>query len=231
MIGVEFASMLVDMGSQVTVLEALPRILATSDPDIGDVVLRALKKRGVHVHVDARLTGIEGARELNITWEAASGEQSAVVDKIIVSIGRGPRTSGFGLESSAIKLDEHGFVVVDGQLRTDVPGVFAAGDVVDTPQLAHVGFAEAMVIVKTILGEPVSPVDYEKVPWVVYCHPEVAWCGLSEAQARERGDDVSVATHRFAGDGRAIILGETDGLAKIVTDRDGLLLGVHIVGP
>ena len=230
-IGVEFASMLIDMGSEVTVLEALPRILATSDADIGDVVLRALKKRGVDVQVDARLTGIEGARELKLTWESASGEQSALVDKIIVSIGRGPRTSGIGLESSGVKLDEHGFVVVDGQLRTEVPGVFAAGDVVDTPQLAHVGFAEAMVIVKTILGEPVSPVDYEKVPWVVYCHPEVAWCGLTEAQARERGDDVAVATHRFAGDGRAIILGETDGIAKVVTDGDGLILGVHIVGP
>ena len=109
--------------------------------------------------------------------------------------------------------------------------MFAAGDVVDTPQLAHVGFAEAIVIVKTILGEPVTPVDYDKVPWVVYCQPEVAWCGLTEEQARERGHDVVVTTHRFAGDARAMILGDTEGIVKLVTDADGLLLGVHLAGP
>jgi dihydrolipoamide dehydrogenase len=101
-----------------------------------------------------------------------------------------------------VEVDDRGYVVVDDQLRTKVAGVFAAGDVVDTPQLAHVGFAEAIVIVKTILGEPVTPVDYDKVPWVVYCQPEVAWCGLTEEQARERGHDVVVTTHRFAGDAR-----------------------------
>ena len=97
--------------------------------------------------------------------------------------------------------------------------MFAAGDVVDTPQLAHVGFAEAIVIVKTILGEPVTPVDYDKVPWVIYCQPEVAWCGLTEEQARERGHDVVVTTHRFAGDARAMILGETEGIVKLVDRR------------
>jgi dihydrolipoamide dehydrogenase len=122
-------------------------------------------------------------------------------------------------------------VVVDEQMRTAVDGVFAAGDVVDTPALAHVGFAEAIVIVKTILGETVAPIDYEKVPWVVYSHPEVAWCGLTEEQARERGHDVVVTSHRFAGDARAMILGDTEGLVKLVTDADGTLLGAHFAGP
>jgi dihydrolipoamide dehydrogenase len=230
-IGAEFASMLVDMGSDITLLEALPRILALTDVDAGTVVTRSFKKRGVNVQTGARVTGIEGSRELTVTWETDAGEQSAVVDKIIVSVGRAPLSSGFGLEDSDVAVDDRGFVVVDDHLRTNVAGVFAAGDVVDTPQLAHVGFAEAIVIVKTILGEAVTPVDYGKVPWVVYSQPEVAWCGLTEEQAREQGHDVVISTHRFGGDARAMILGDTEGLVKLVTDADGLLLGVHLAGP
>jgi dihydrolipoamide dehydrogenase len=230
-IGAEFASMLVDMGSEVTLLEALPRILAPTDVDAGTVVARSFKKRGVNVQTSARVTGIEGANELTVTWETDAGEHSVVVDKIIVSVGRAPSSSGFGLEESGVAIDDRGFVVVDDQLRTNVVGVFAAGDVVDTPQLAHVGFAEAGVIVKTILDEPVTPVDYEKVPWVVYSQPEVAWCGLTEEQAIERGHDVVVSTHRFAGEARAMILGDTEGLVKLVADADGVLLGVHLAGP
>ena len=229
-IGVEFASTLVDMGSDVTLVEALPRVLAPTDAEVGKVVARSLKKRGVKIHEGARLTGIEGSRELTVAWDAGNGEQSATVDQLIVSIGRAPNSTGIGLEGSGVDVDDRGYVVVDDHLRTSVAGVFAAGDVVDTPALAHVGFAEAIVLVKTILGEAVTPIDYAKVPWVVYCHPEVAWCGLTEEQAREQGHDVLVSTHRFGGDARAMIVGETDGLVKLVTDADGVLLGAHIVG-
>ena len=142
-------------------------------------------------------------------------------------------SGGFGLEASGVEVDDRGFVVVDGQMRTNVAGVFAVGDVVDTPQLAHVGFAEAIVDrSRRSSASRSTPVDYEKVPWVIYCHPEVAWCGLTEEQARERGPrrrgrrrTASAATA-----GRMII-GETDGLVKLVADADGPVLGVHIVGP
>jgi len=230
-IGAEFASMLIDMGSEVTVLEALPRILATTDVECGRVVARSFKKRGVNVQEGVRITGIDGARELTVSWENGSGSQSVVVDKVIVSIGRAPLSGGIGLEAAGVTVDERGFVVVDEKLETNVPGVFAAGDVIDAPQLAHVGFAEGISIVKTVLDEHPPPIDYEKVPWVIYCRPEVASCGLTEEQAREQGHDVVVAKHRFGGDGRAMIIGETEGLVKLVTDADGLVLGVHIAGP
>lgn len=230
-IGAEFASMLIDMGSEVTVLEALPRILSTMDAEVSSTVARSFKKRGVDVQQGAKITGIEGAQELTVSWDAGEGEQSKVVDKVIVSIGRGPLSSGIGLDAVGVNVDDRGYVVVDEFLRTNVDGVFAAGDVIDAPQLAHVGFAEGISIVKTVLDEEHSPIDYEKVPWVIYCRPEVASCGLTEEQARERGLDVVVARHRFGGDGRAMIIGDTEGLVKLVTDQDGLLLGVHIVGP
>ena len=230
-IGAEFASMLIDMGSEVTVLEALPRILATTDVEVGRVVARSFKKRGVNVQEGVRITGIDGARELTVSWENGSGSQSVVVDKVIVSIGRAPLSRDIGLEAAGVTIDDRGFVVVNEQLETNVPGVFAVGDVIDAPQLAHVGFAEGISVVRTVLDEQPTPIDYDKVPWVIYCRPEVASCGLTEEQAREQGHDVVVAKHRFAGDGRAMIIGETEGLVKLVTDADGLVLGVHIAGP
>ena len=140
-IGAEFASMLIDMGSEVTLLEALPRILATTDKEVGGVVARSFKKRGVNVQEGVRITGIDGARELTVSWENGSGPQSVVVDKVIVSIGRAPLSRDIGLEAAGVTIDDRGFVVVNEQLETTVPGVFAVGDVIDAPQLAHVGFA------------------------------------------------------------------------------------------
>jgi dihydrolipoamide dehydrogenase len=230
-VGCEFASMLVDMGSTVTMIEALPRILAGTDIDAGNVVARSLRKRGVNVHTDARVTGIEGVSELLISWDAGGLTHSETVDVVIVSVGRAPSTASIGLDAAGVHVDARGFVTVDGQMRTNVDGVYAAGDVVDTPALAHVGFSEAIVLVKTILGEPAAPVDYEKVPWVIYTRPEIAFCGLTEVTARERFGEVEVSTQRFGGDARAVILGETDGLVKVVASADGTLLGVHVAGP
>ena len=228
-IGCEFASMLADYGSEVTVLEMLPRLLPGADTQVSDFLGRMFKRRGITVHTDSRLTSIDGAQELEVVFEGPSGPSTVTVDQIIVSIGRGPRTTDVGFDD--IELEPSGHVRVDGNMRTNVAGVYAVGDVVATPQLAHVGFAEAIVAIKTILGEDVTPIEYDKVPWGIYCHPEVAWAGLTEEEAQARGYDIVKSVHRFGGNSRALILGEPEGFVKIIAEADGPVLGVHIIGP
>ena len=233
-IGCEFVSLLSDLGSDVTLIEALPRLLPGVDVDASNVVERSFKRRGVKVHTGAKVRGVEiGAAEGDehtVRFETDAGGMQAVVDKVIVSIGRRPRTEGVGIEDSGVEVDR-GYIVVDDHMRTTVPGVFAVGDVVATPALAHVAFAEAIVAIHTIVGEAATPVAYDKVPWGIYCHPEVAFSGLTEEEARNRGYDVVTKIARYGGNSRAIIIGEPDGLVKIVSERDGPLLGVHITGP
>ncbi|MEE1565359.1 MAG: FAD-dependent oxidoreductase, partial [Acidimicrobiales bacterium] len=163
-------------------------------------------------------------------------DESVEVDLVVVAVGRRPRGDAAGLVGTRVEVDDRGFVVVDDRLRTAEPGVYAVGDVVATPQLAHVGFAEGMFVVRDLLGENPVPVDPSTVPWCIYSHPEVAFAGLTEAAAREAGHDVVVSSHRFMGNGRAMIVGETDGLVKVVAEkgpdgRAGRILGVHLVGP
>ena len=227
-IGCEFASFLIDAGSEVTLLEALPQILTGVDQQVAQTVVRAFQKRGIKTHTDVRVLGFDGTA---VRFETAKGEQVLPVDKVVVSVGRRPRSENAGLDGAGVKVDERGFVVVDGNMRTSVDGVYAVGDVVATPQLAHVAFSEAIVAIKTMLGESPVPLDYDKVPWGIYCHPEVAFCGLTEAQATDRGYDVETSVHRWMGNGRALIIGETDGMMKIVSERGGAILGVHIAGP
>jgi dihydrolipoamide dehydrogenase len=227
-IGCEFASFFVDAGSEVTILEALPQILAGVDQQVARTVSRAFQKRGIKTITDVKVLGFDGG---SLRFEAKNGEERLAVDKVVVSVGRTPRSANIGLDSAGIKVDERGFVVVDGNMRTNVDGVYAVGDVVATPQLAHVAFSEAIVAIKTMLGESPLPLDYDKVPWGIYCHPEVAFCGLTEEQAKERGYDVETSAHRWMGNGRALIVGETEGMVKIVAERGGAILGVHIAGP
>jgi dihydrolipoamide dehydrogenase len=231
-IGCEFASFLGDVGSDVTVLEALPQILTGVDKDAAGVVVKAFKKRGIKVHTDVKVTGADRNGEgVTVRYDAGQGDTELAVDLVVVSVGRRPRSENIGLEGSGVEVDDRGFVTVDGLMRTAVPGVYAVGDLVATPQLAHVGFAEAIIAIKSILGEPVVPMDYGKVPWGIYCHPEVAFCGLTEAQAKEKGYDIHTSTHRFMGNGRALIIGESDGIVKVVAEKGGPIIGVHIAGP
>jgi dihydrolipoamide dehydrogenase len=227
-IGCEFASFLVDAGAEVTIVEVLPQILAGVDQQVAQTVARAFTKRGIKVLAGVQVRGFDGTA---LTFEGKNGEERLEVDAVVVSIGRRPRTENIGLDGAGIKVDERGFVVVDGNLRTNVDGVYAAGDVVATPQLAHVAFSEAIVAIKTMLGEHALPLEYDKVPWGIYCHPEVAFCGLTEAQAKEQGYDVVTSVHRWGGNGRALIVGQTDGVMKIVAERGGAILGVHVAGP
>ena len=231
-IGCEFASYLADVGSEVTVLEALPSILPGVDKQVADVVARSFKKRHITVETGITVTGYDAGETL--TLHAHRGEETGdlEVDAIIVSVGRRPRSEDLGLEGSGVGVDARGFIEVDDHLRTAVAGVYAVGDVVATPALAHVGFAEAIVAIKTILGEDVAPVDYDRVPWGIYCHPEVAFTGLTEQAAIDRGYDVETSVHRFLGNSRAILIGETDGMVKIVAEKGtGVIIGVHIAGP
>jgi dihydrolipoamide dehydrogenase len=145
-------------------------------------------------------------------------------------------TDGLGLDGSAVVVSERGFIDVNGYCQTGEPGVYAVGDVINTAQLAHVAYAEAIVAVKHLRGEPVSPIMYDRVPWAIYCHPEVAWSGPSEEEARAKGIDVVVAKHQFRSNSRAMIIGEIDGLVKVIAKKNadgsaGQVIGVHMVGP
>ena len=231
-IGCEFASYLADVGSEVTVLEALPSILPGVDKQVADVVARSFKKRHITVETGITVTGYDAGDALTLHAHRGDETGDLEVDAIIVSVGRRPRSANLGLEGSGVGVDPSGFIEVDDHLRTAVAGVYAVGDVVATPALAHVGFAEAIVAIKTILGEDVVPVDYDRVPWGIYCHPEVAFTGLTEQAAIERGYDVETSVHRFLGNSRAILIGETDGMVKLVAEKGtGVILGVHIAGP
>ena len=233
-IGCEFASMLADYGSTITLLEALPEILPGCDTDVAGAVRRSFHRRQISVHAGVVVHGHDPAS--GATTVRFGNDEAVEVDLVVMAVGRQPRGDSAGLVDTRVVVDDRGFIQVDDRLRTGEPGGYAVGDVVATPQLAHVGFAEGMFVVKDILGEAPVPLDPTTVPWCIYSHPEVAFAGLTEEAAVEAGHDVVVSSHRLAGNGRARILGDTDGLVKVVAERDpagraGRILGVHLVGP
>ncbi len=233
-IGCEFASMLADLGSQVTILEALPQILPSVDKDVVQTVLRSFKGRDIDVRTAVRVTGhTPGPSGTAIHIE---GADDLPVDAVIVSVGRRPLSDTLGLDATGVVVDERGFVEVDELCRTAVDGVWAVGDLIATPGLAHVGYAEAILVIKQLLGEPAVPVDYDKVAWCIYSRPEVAFVGLSEQAARDAGHEVVAAKHRWGGNSRALIIGEGEGVVKVIAEKRadgtaGEVLGVHMSGP
>jgi dihydrolipoamide dehydrogenase len=243
-IGIEFASVFADLGAEVTVLEFLPKILPGLDADLANVVVRAFKKKKVAIKTGVKVTGHtpNGNGGTTVHYSPADGGpdggtlESVDVDVVIVAVGRRPYSDQLGLVGTAVQVDERGFVVVDEYCQTGEPGVYAVGDVIDTPALAHVGYAEAVLAIKHMLGENPVPVAYDRVPMAIYSHPEVAWAGLGEDAAKEKGVDVLVGKHPFKFNSRAQIVGDTEGLVKVVAKKNpdgtaGQVLGVHMVGP
>ncbi|MEQ8436740.1 MAG: dihydrolipoyl dehydrogenase [Ilumatobacter fluminis] len=234
-IGCEFASTFADLGAEVTILEGLPKILPGLDNDVANVVVRSFKKKGITIKTGVMVNGHTPNDNGGTTVAFGDGE-SVEVDAVIVSVGRRPFADQLGLDGTAVKVSERGFVEVDEFCQTGEPGVYAIGDLIDTPQLAHVGYAEAVMVVKHLLGESPMPVMYDRVPWAIYCHPEVAWAGPGEDACKEAGIDVLVAKHPYKFNSRAQIVGETEGMVKVVAKKNadgtaGQVLGVHMVGP
>jgi dihydrolipoamide dehydrogenase len=234
-IGCEFASTFADLGSEVTILEGLPKILPGLDADLAKVVEKSFKKKKIAIRTGVMVNGHTPDGAGGTTVNFGDGE-SVGVDVVIVSVGRRPFADRLGLDGTAVVVDQRGFVEVDEYCQTGEPSVYAIGDLINTPQLAHVGYAEAILVVKHLLGESPMPIMYDRVPWAIYCHPEVAWAGPGETEAKEAGYDVVVSKHPFKFNSRAQILGETEGLVKIIAKKrpdgtPGQVLGVHMVGP
>ena len=235
-IGCEFASTMSDLGTKVTLLEAMPKMLPGCDKDVVDVVARSFKRRGIDVRLGVPVSGHTPTADGTQTTVHFGEGESITVDMVVVSVGRRARIEDLLAEGTGVQVTDRGFVQVDPYMRTTAHNVYAVGDVVPTPALAHIGYAEAILAVKTILGESAIPIAYDRVPWCIYCHPEVSFAGMSEEQAIAAGYEVKVEKHKFTGNGRAMIVGETEGLVKIIAattpdGRAGQILGVHMVGP
>ncbi len=234
-IGCEFASMMSDLGTEVTILEYAPKILPGCDIDAVKVVEKSFAKRNIQIKTGVAVKS-QKTENGQVTLTYGDNNETITAETVVMSIGRRPYTETLGLEKTSVSVDDRGFIEVDQYCRTTAENVWAVGDCINTAQLAHVGFAEGMVAITDILGEQANPVDYSKVPWCIYCHPEVSFVGHSEASAKEAGLDVVVSKHRFTGNGRAMIVGETDGLVKVIAEKNadgsaGKIIGVHMVGP
>jgi dihydrolipoamide dehydrogenase len=233
-IGMEFADVYDAFGTKVTVVEALDRILPLEDGEVSKLMERTYKKRGIDVHTGAFFQTAEiKADGVTVTFKDKKGElQTLDVDYVLSAVGRVPNSEDLGLDSAGVKTDERGFILVDDQLRTNVPSVYAVGDVAGRQLLAHKASHEGIVCVEHIAGQGHHTVDYTNVPNCTYCHPEVASVGLTEEQAKEAGHDYAVGKFPWVGIGRAVAAGHTDGFIKIIRDKKySEILGAHIVGP
>lgn len=233
-IGCEFADVYAAFGTQVTIVEVADRILPLEDKDCSAVVEKSYRKRGMTVLTGTRLEKAEiGKDSVKLTVKTPKGETQVIeAERVLSAIGRAPLVEDIGLDKAGVKLDERGFIAIDRQMKTNVEGIYAIGDVAGPPLLAHKGSHEGVQCVEAIHGDPHAGIDYGNIPNCTYCHPEVASVGLTEAQAREKGYDIEVGTFPWTANGRALTAGETDGFVKIIRDKKySEVLGAHIVGP
>ena len=232
-VGCEFADIFNAFGSQVWLIEALPRILPLEDAEASDALAKAYRKRGITMHAGAKVLKAAVTKE-KVTLELEAGGKTLTVEaeKVLMAAGRAVNTENLGLGEAGVRLTERGFVQVDpATLETTAPGVYCIGDVAGPPMLAHKGSREGLHVAETIAGRHPHPIDYHNVPSVTYCHPEVASVGLTEQDARAKGIEVKVGRFPFSANGRARTAGETDGFVKIVRDtKYGEIVGAHIVG-
>ena len=231
-IGLELGSVWSRLGSEVTVIEAMDNLLFMADRDVAKVAAKEFKQQGLDIKLGARLTGAEvGKKGVAVNWEDKDGEYSFEVDKLIVAVGRKPFTDGLLADDAGIQLDERGFIVVDDECRTAVKGVYAIGDSVRGPKLAHKGSEEGVMAADLIAGE-IAEVNYDVIPSVIYTVPEIAWVGQTEEQVKAAGREYKTGSFPFMANGRAKGMEQTSGMVKVIAAvDDDELLGVHIVGP
>ena len=232
-IGLEMGSVWRRLGAEVTVLEALPTFLGAVDEQIAKEAHKLFVKQGLAIHLGVKIGAVKAnKKEVAVEYVDSSGvAQKAVFDKLIVSIGRVPNTIGLNAESVGLKLDERGFIAVDGDCKTNLPNVWAVGDVVRGPMLAHKAEEEGVAVAERIAGQH-GHVNFNTIPWVIYTSPEIAWVGKTEQQLKAEGVAYRAGTFPFMANGRARALGDTSGMVKFLADaKSDEILGVHIVGP
>lgn len=230
-IGLELGSVWSRLGSQVTILEALPDFLSVADRKIATLAQRELKKQGLNIQLSASVTAASvNNNEVTVSYQDKKGEQQIVVDKLIVAVGRKPNTSDLGAAEIGIQINQRGFIEVDEHCQTAIQGIYAVGDVIGGAMLAHKGSEEGVMVAERIAGQK-SEMSYDTIPWVIYTWPEVAWVGKTEAQLKADGIKYKVGQFPFAASGRARAHGDTSGMVRMMADVEtDRLLGVHIFG-
>ncbi len=233
-VGVEFGSIFRSFGAEISIIEFLPRVVPNEDEDVSKELARAFKKRGIDINVGAKVEKVEKTKTgAKVTFTAADGKQVVKeAEKVLVAVGRSPRTENIGLETTKIK-PERGFIKVNEWMQTDEPGIYAIGDIVaGLPQLAHVGAMAGMVVAAKIAGKYARPVRRDRIPACTYTEPQIGSVGLTEAQAKEKGYTVKVGKFPFSANSKASIVDSHEGFIKVVADaKFGEILGVHIIGP
>jgi len=231
-IGLELGSVWARLGAKVTVIEAMDDFLSMADRDVAKVAAKEFKRQGLDIRLGAKLTAAKASnKNVNVEYEDADGAQSFDVDALVVAVGRRPFTDGLLADDSGIQLDDRGFIEVDDECRTRVKGVFAVGDCVRGPMLAHKGSEEGVMVADLIAGE-LTEVNYKVIPSVIYTAPEIAWVGQTEDEVKASGRAYKTGSFPFAANGRAKAMEQTSGMVKVIAaSDDDEILGVHIVGP